>query len=306
MPILSFFSFYSIAINAPLAPLVIVAVVVVTDAAAVVAVAVVVDDDDDDDDNDNVDRDVDTDTDPVEEDSDDDSEDEDDTDSSNDDLGPVPTPEEVELEYTYPNDFEGRTWEDVVERGRFFRLIIDPSCTEIGKTFWCCNLLIELVFPKNTCAVTRILNYAFSDCENLQRTINGLPRGLVELGFSAFELCGSLAGELVLPSSVRIVRKSCFRECNSLTSIVFEASTDAVELDVYVFAYCTGITTVTLPLNLREILPVGCLQGCTSLMDTALPNTVKVLGLRVFKGCTSLRTMDLRENKILFIPVSCE
>ena len=51
---MSFFSFYSIAINASLAPLVIADKVVVTDAATVVAVAVVVDDDDDDDDNDNV------------------------------------------------------------------------------------------------------------------------------------------------------------------------------------------------------------------------------------------------------------
>ena len=73
-------------------------------------------------------------------------------DTSDDDsisLGPVPLPDAVDLEYTYPNDFDGgrRSWRDVVEEGRFFRLLIDPSCTDIPyQKFLNCMLLIEVVY----------------------------------------------------------------------------------------------------------------------------------------------------------------
>ena len=211
--------------------------------------------------------------------------------------------------YTYPNDFAGRSmpWDDVADEGEGVpvRLIIDPSCTEILHfTNRCREELVEsIMFPEGS-RVIKIGQDAFRNFLNLQRIINGLPRGLVELGMEAFRRCGSLAGELVLPSSVRFVRSFCFAFCTSLTSILFEPSTNTVELGSHAFQNCREITTITLPLNLPEI-PVECFYMCTSLTDIPVPNTVEELGWRSFWGCKSLSTMDLRDNKILLIPVRC-
>ena len=72
------------------------------------------------------------------------------------------------MEYTYPRDFVGKCWEDVVQRDavtrrhQSFRLRIDPSCTEIAaRKFLGCSRLIELVFAMNSC-LTEIGEWAFT------------------------------------------------------------------------------------------------------------------------------------------------
>ena len=167
--------------------------------------------------------------------SDDDDEEEDDavddvTDSSSEDEEEepvIPTPEEVELEYTFPQDFQGRSWQDVVQR-RYFHLIIDPSCTGIPTwKFEDCEYLIEIVYPEGkdrTSELLRIGRSAFEHCGNLQR-MNKFPVGLIELGFSTFFGCSNLQGRITIPSSIRFVRGVCFAYCNAITSVVFESST---------------------------------------------------------------------------------
>ena len=44
----------------------------------------------------------------------------------------IPRPADVVLEYTYPRDFAGTSsWRDVVAAGQYFRVIVDPSVTEM-------------------------------------------------------------------------------------------------------------------------------------------------------------------------------
>ena len=157
------------------------------------------DEDPDDDHDDDSDQDVDTDTDTDmdmdmddddsdsdenEEEDDDDDDDESDGDDDSDEEY-IPKPEEVELECTYPRDFVGRSWEEVV-RGQFFRLILDPSCAEIAiEKFRDCPLLIELVVPTNS-VLTWIRRLAFHYCKNLQQITNGLPETLLMIDDYAF------------------------------------------------------------------------------------------------------------------------
>ena len=138
----------------------------------------------------------------------------------------VPTPEEVELEYTFPQDFQGRSWQDVVTIGQYFRLIIDLSCIEIPyEKFLHCKYLIEIVYPEGTESKQfRIGHWAFGYCCNLQR-MNRFPDGLVKLGESAFVRCSKLQGRITIPPSIRCVRSSCFSNCKSITSVAFESST---------------------------------------------------------------------------------
>ena len=222
-------------------------------------------------------------------DSDDDEEEEDEEEEE-----PIPTPEEVELEYTYPQDFVGRSWEDVVQL-RYYRLLIDPSCLEIPSSkFQDCKYLIEIVYPEGKDSkLLRIGKYAFRECCNLQQ-MNPFPDRLVELGPSTFFNCSKLQGHITIPPCIRFVRESCFGCCISITSVVFESSiaiTIVLELEDCIFMHCEELRSVRLPNNLT-VIPIGCFYGCRSLIDVPIPGT-----LREFFPVSEHRSMnDNQEN----------
>ena len=226
------------------------------------------------------------------------------TDSSSEDEEeeePIPTPGEVELEYTFPQDFVGRCWEQVVNDGQFFRLILDPSCPGIPtKQFRRCKYLIEIVYPegKNS-KLLHIGRYAFEDCCNLQR-MNPFPDGLVDLGSRAFHDCWSLQGRITIPPSIRFVRESCFHSCKSITSVVFESSTatntTAVELEDNSFGHCEELLSVRLPNNVT-VIPYACFVCCFLLIDVPIPETVRTIKFHAFNQC-ALSAVDLPESVI--------
>ena len=228
------------------------------------------------------------------EDSDEDSDSDDDVDDD------VPTPEEVELEYTFPQDFHGRRWEEVVQR-RYFRLIIDPSCIDIPyHKFYHCRYLIEIVYPGGKDSQLLRIGTAFGDCHNLQR-MNPFPDGLVELDYFAFLGCSKLQGRLTIPSSIRYVRARCFACCKAITSVVFESSTatntTVVELGDEIFLACEELRSVRLPNNLT-VIPSKCFYDCSLLIDVPIPGTVRTIQFCAFANCRALRAVDLPESVI--------
>ena len=231
-----------------------------------------------------------------------DSEDDDDEEEEEEQEEPIPTPEEVELEYTFPQDFVGRSWEDVVQR-RYFRLIFDPACLEIlREKFRGCKYLIEIVYPEGTeSQLLRIGSSAFEYCCNLQR-MNPLPEGLVDLGYCAFYECRKLQGRITIPSSIQFVRGSCFAHCESITSVVFDdpsisTTPTVVYLQHDVFWYCDELRFVRLPNNLTDI-PSNCFYGCSLLSDVPIPGTVRTIQFCAFTNCGALRAVDLPESVI--------
>ena len=214
----------------------------------------------------------------------------------------VPTPDEVELEYTYPNDFQGRHWTDVVERnavtGRhhYFRVLIDPSCAEIARaSFQGCRFLIEVIFRGNT--LTRIRRCAFKNCSNLQR-INTFPKTLQYLEDRSFSECEVLKIHLVIPKSCVLVGESCFEFCLLLLSVVFEepsSSEHVLEIHRAAFYYCPKLRSVRLPKNL-QVIPRGCFQKCTELTELPLPQSIRELGGHSFLCCRKLTSVDLPES----------
>ena len=258
------------------------------------------DDGDDDDDNDDDDDDA---SDSDEDDEDGEEEDDEETNTSDDDsisLGPVPLPDDVELEYTFPQDFQGRRWQAIVNGSQYFRLLIDPSCTDIphGK-FGDCMLLIEIVFLDGSTLIN-IGAASFRGCDNLQR-MNKLPEGLKRIMDFAFEGCTSLV-EVTVPSTVILLGEQCFAFCSSLRRVDFvepatttTAAIAVVELRPSVFVYCTELRSVRLPQNMASI-PVSCFEGCCSLIDVPIPAAVRNIRSESFDGCTSLTSIDLSEN----------
>ena len=266
------------------------------------------DEEDDDEDEDDIhDEGVDDDnSDDVEE---DDGDEEEEVDVSDDEESVVPTPDEVVLEYTYPDDFQGQnwyqSWRNVVEEGRYYRLIIDCKNSNITEmhdySFFSSDMLIEVVFLYNNSMINEnhlvcIGRQAFSHCHNLQRITNGLPLGLIELGVCTFLDCNSLPQEFTIPRTVRIIRSRCFDRCMDITSVVFgHLPTDTVELLASVFTACYRLDSVTLPQNLA-LIPEGCFRDCFRLTNIPIPLAVREIENTTFSGCTSLRSIDLSEN----------
>ena len=228
-----------------------------------------------------------------------------DDDDSDDEESVVPTADEVELEYTYPDDFPDRSfdaWRTFVRR--FFRLLIDPSCTEIpDHIFNRCTLLVEIVFPDNS-SLTRIGYCTFYGCKNLQR-INQFPEGMIEFGKYAFGECRSLRDEITIPRNVRYLRDHCFEGCTGITSVVFDTDptttatvanlNSVVELGASLFHSCIELRSVRLPYNLIEIPPF-CFDRCSKLIIVPIPVPVRVIGQFAFIYCSSLTSVYLSEN----------
>ena len=141
-------------------------------------------------------------------------------------------------------------------------------------------------------------DYAFMECTKLRR-INRLLKqgGVIWLGSAAFMCCESIEGELVIPNSVVFIDCSCFSECISITSVIFEPSTTGtvVEIRNCAFIYCKELSSATLPPNLERI-PRSCFNRCTALTNVPIPPTVVELGQHSFAGCTSLPLMNLPES----------
>ena len=214
----------------------------------------------------------------------------------------IPTPDELELEYTYPDDFQDRAWQDVVD----FYCRLNINCEAVhdipaGK-FLRCRWLIEVVFLNNNKnnpnnIFRNIGQDAFDRCTNLQRIRNGLPVGLVSLGRCAFRYCRSLQEEpLTIPRSVFLIDTQCFELCISITSVEFEhLVTDPLELRKGAFYACRELRSVTLPPSL-SLIPACCFLECVELIHIPIPIPVRVIGFSAFNGCSALRHIDLSEN----------
>ena len=200
-------------------------------------------------------------------------------------------------------------WSAVVERGQFFRLILDPSCTRIPDHKFSsysryapasCRFLIEIIIPKKS-RLKMIGKSSLARCYNLQRIQNGLPEGLVSIDDYAFDCCFSLQ-RITIPSTVILVGFNCFGNCSNLTIVTFESSsaTSVLEIRGGTFNWCKKLCSVTLPQNLTSI-PNCCFYGCHSLTNINTPECIEEIGLRAFFGCSRLRVLDLLSNHITHI-----
>ena len=125
--------------------------------------------------------------------------------------------------------------------------------------------------------------------------------------------------EIVIPKSIEIIRPYCF--CYSiLISIAFEKGSNLKEIGERAFAgYAdTYFDDVIFPKKLEiigkeafcnsgiyaSLLPEGlkfigerAFAECPYLFEISLPNSIEKIGLNVFEGCTSLRSIDVKEGQ---------
>lgn len=127
-------------------------------------------------------------------------------------------------------------------------------------------------------SVTKITEGAFKNkiTSKLHIVFN---KGLQEIQASAFEGCGGITGQIVLPTSVTTIGARAFKGC-------------------------TGITgTFTIPLYLPDKkIPEEMLQGCTKLTKVVFLEEAADIEPAAFKGCSQLSVLDFSNIENFLMP----
>ena len=132
--------------------------------------------------------------------------------------------------------------------------------------------------------VTEIESFSFRDMERVIHV--ELPDSLIKIGNCAFSGCKSLQ-EIHLPSKLSNLGKrygwNIFDDCSSLNNIVVEVSND----------YYTSINGILYDKEVSKLIkmPPNC-----SVEHFSIPTTVNEIVSNAFKGCSSLKTIELNDS----------
>ncbi len=107
---------------------------------------------------------------------------------------------------------------------------IPKNIAEVGDASFMCCQLAAIRFEENS-GLQKIGDRAFMD--GVKGKVQ-LPEGVLEIGKSAFEMCGDLQ-EITIPKSVRILGARCFIGCNSLERVEILNPDITLELEDEIF-----------------------------------------------------------------------
>ena len=226
---------------------------------------------------------------------------------------------------------------------------IPSSVTSIENfAFYGCSSLTSVTIPST---VTSIGHSAFSMCTSL--TSVTIPKGVISIGESVFSGCSnlwkdangvqyesdekvilvnvptSIAGEFVVPNTVRIIHSDAFYGCSSLTSVMLPSSVMSIGRDAFkgcsrlprdkdgvqyesaaknvlIFvpsSYYTAIPTIhrghfTIPSSVRLICSEA-FHNHSGLLSVTIPSSVTFIGDSAFENCTGLSSITLREGVMI-------
>ena len=136
-----------------------------------------------------------------------------------------------------------------------------------NETFYGCAKLAKAELLQ----VEKIGDYAFSDCASL--TYLSMPK-IVEIGEGAFSRYDENGGapqfmEVLLPSTLKIVKDGAFLGCEGLTTMILPSSIE--KIGDFIFAYCINLIEVELPENMKYVGQYS-FAGCTALTSINLGN----------------------------------
>lgn len=177
---------------------------------------------------------------------------------------------------------------------RLITAYLPTSVTTIGDNAFdgCVNLTSvtqvgssdDAVFPAS---VTSIGNYAFEGCGKLNMTF-GEAKALTTIGDNAFEGCISLQHVEFAPgSALGYIGKEAFMK--SGVSVVDLEDTEVTEIGYSAFEGCASLARLTLPETL-SIININAFYGCTSLSNDSVSvsgnaKSITFIGSNAFYNC---------------------
>jgi hypothetical protein len=155
---------------------------------------------------------------------------------------------------------------------------IPPSWLESEST-------VTSVIFANDNSVTSIGSFAFYNCTSLSSIT--IPNSVTIIGDSAF-FSNSIT-TITIPNSVTTIEDEAFKNCTSLTSVTFTATSSVTSIGSYAFAY-TAITSITIPNSVTSIGNYAFFE-CDSLATATLGTDLTSIGSYAFYRCDNLATV---------------
>lgn len=112
---------------------------------------------------------------------------------------------------------------------------------------------------------------AFCGCLNLQNV--EFHNQIRQLGVESF--CHTGIINLLLPNSLEVIPKACFRDCSSLISVSFPTSIK--EIEEFAFCDCRKLLNVSIPISVKYIGKSAFCFGY-GLLSVRIPNNVEFIG----------------------------
>ena len=163
-----------------------------------------------------------------------------------------------------------------------------------------CSNLTSVTIPN---AVKRINYRAFYNCSKL--TSINIPSSIKEIGERAFDYCNNLEKvditDLVAWCNIDfdnlgnplIYARHLFLNGQEITDLILPSSVKSIKK--YAFQGCFGLTTVTIPNSVKSIEHCA-FKACMGLTGISIPNTVDSIGYQAFMGCSSLCQVTIPES----------
>lgn len=160
----------------------------------------------------------------------------------------------------------------------------------------------EIIIPNS---VTRISDYAFSDCTNLKKLT--LPDSITDVDDNAFNNCENLT-DVTLPAeqvyniptenlTTVVINGGTILggldDCKKLISVTIADSVTTIRK--LAFDGCESLTTIRLPSGITEI-PASTFSDCINLKSITIPESVTKIGDGAFFGCINLNNLTIPDN----------
>lgn len=157
---------------------------------------------------------------------------------------------------------------------------------------------IELIDKYGVMNITSLGPNAFANDDNIfSVTMNKSMQGIKEYAF-----LNSNVSSVKLNSNLLEIDRGAFSGTSNLSSINLE-DTRVQDIMEYTFLN-SGLTDITLPEVCRTI-GVGAFMQCSDLAKVVLDNSVSEIAENAFEGCTSLKSINIKNTSITAVSAYC-
>jgi hypothetical protein len=186
--------------------------------------------------------------------------------------------------------FKGNTIIERFDELEYFTgLLNDAETANRGSLFFAFSNCTSLKSVKLPPQITAIHSNAFNGCKSLESVTFG---GDVDFFRDrCFAGCINLKNININQSIIREVRNNAFNECSNIIGFETLNLPSLVMEGPLGFNHCKQIKNVV---ELGNISKLGQFAYCTALETINVPKSVTVLDYEAFRGCTSLKYLDLR------------
>ena len=144
--------------------------------------------------------------------------------------------------------------------------------------------------------LTKIIRYTWEVFEGLDEVrILQIPEGVKEIAAGAF--CGlDNVSEIIIPSTVKKIGGRAFSHTINCQFVSLVIPENVEDIGLCAFEG-SDFKSIEINGNVKE-LKVGTFRGMENLVSIKLPDTLEVIGIQCFYGCSKLEVLDIPDNVV--------